>query len=115
MDFKRADRVAGLIKEEISAILQRELRDPRLTLSTITDVKVSDDLKCAKIYFVCDTKRQDSTKKGFEHSKGFIRKLIASRLKLRYTPDLRFYYDESFDYSSKIDKLLKEVKPEDDK
>lgn len=114
MDFKRAERVAGLIMEEISSIIQREVSDPRVAMATITGVKVTDDLKHARIHFVCDPKRQKNTLAGFERSKGFIKKILASRLNLRYMPDLNFYYDDSFDYSSKIEKILKEIKTEDE-
>ncbi|MFC1855109.1 30S ribosome-binding factor RbfA [Thermodesulfobacteriota bacterium] len=114
MEFKRADRVAELIRSEISSIVQREISDPLLSMATITLVKLSDDLKNARVYFVCDSKRQKSAKKGFDRSLGFIKKQLSSRLKLRYMPRITFYYDDSFDYSSNIDKLLKEVKVEDD-
>jgi ribosome-binding factor A len=113
VEFKRAERVAELLLHEISAIVQRDLQDPRVNLSTITSVKLSDDLKCARVYFVCDSKRKESAKKGFDRSKGFIKKLLAKRLELRYLPELTFFYDTTLDYSSNIERLLKEVKKED--
>ena len=110
MEFKRAERVAGLILEELSKIIQREVQDPRVAMSTITQVKLSDDLKNAKIYFVCETKKREEAEKGFERSQGFIKKKLSERLTLRYMPRLKFYYDTSLDYSGKIEKLLKNVK-----
>ncbi len=115
MDFKRADRVAGLIKEEISAIIQRDVQDPRVMLSTITEVKLSDDLKCARIYFVCDSEKKQNATEGLNRSKGFIKKKLAERLTLRYMPDIKFFYDSSLDYSNKIEKILKKITPDDDK
>jgi len=113
MEYKRAERVAELLKEEISRIIQTEVRDPRVSLSTITSVEMSDDLKHAKIYFVCDPKKQKSTKDGFDKSTGFIKKILASRLTLRYMPNIYFHYDTSLDYSLKIEGLLKKVKAEE--
>lgn len=115
MEYKRADRVAEVIKEAISEIIQKEVQDPRISLSTITDVEVSDNLKLAKIYFVCDQSKKKTAKEGFDRSKGFIKKRLASSIKLKFMPDIVFYYDNSFDYSSKIERMLKEVKKEDDK
>jgi ribosome-binding factor A len=115
VEYKRAERVAGLIKEEVSLIIQKDVKDPRVSLATITSVKVSDDLKIAKVYFVCDSNKQKSTKEGFDRSKGFIKKMLASKVKLRYIPDIAFYYDSSLDYSSKINSILKEVTGESDK
>lgn len=112
MEYKRADRVAGLIKQEISDIVRNEVQDPRVSAATITEVKITDDLRYAKVYFVCASDKQKSTQEGFSHSKGFIKKMLASRLKLRYMPDIVFYYDDSFDYSSNIESLLKKVKVE---
>jgi ribosome-binding factor A len=115
MEYKRADRVAGLLKEVVSEIIQKEVQDPRILLSTITDVEVSDNLKLAKVYFVCDSSKKKTAKEGFDHSKGFIKRRLASRVKLKFMPEIAFYYDNSFDYSSKIERILKEVKKEDDK
>ncbi len=113
MEFKRADRVAGLIQEEISGILQKEVQDPRVSLATITGVKIGDDLKFAKIFFVCDSKRRKSTQAGFDRSKSFIKKRLAQRVNLKYMPDIAFYYDSSFDYSSKIENIIKEIHQDD--
>lgn len=114
MDFKRAERVAGLIREEVAEIIQRDVKDPRVAFSTITSVKVTDDLKIAKVYFVCETKRKDRVKKGLENSKGFIKKRLSQNVNLRYLPDIVFYYDDSLDYSFKIEGILRKVKKEDD-
>jgi len=116
VEFKRADRVAGLLQQEISIIVQTEIRDPRVKMATITGVKMSDDLKNAKVYFVCDTKKQKKTKEGLERSAGYIKKQLSSRLTLRYMPKISFFYDTSLDYSCKIEGLLREAKViEDDK
>jgi ribosome-binding factor A len=110
-NFKRADRVADLIKAEVADILLRQIRDPRIGMVTITDVTVTDDLKFAKIYFVEMGKDECSpeTVAGLEHAKGFMKRELGKRLRLRHVPDIAFKLDKSFAYGSRIDRLLAEV------
>jgi len=115
MTFKRADRVADLIKAELSDILLRQIRDPRIRLLTITDVKMSDDLRLAKIYFVQmgKDKLDAELQVGLEKAKGFLKRELGKRLNLRYMPDVFFFYDRSFEYGSRIDRLLMEIHEKD--
>jgi ribosome-binding factor A len=112
--FKRADRVADLIQCEISDILLKQVRDPRIRTVTITDVEVTDDLRLAKVYFV--ELAQDTihaqTLAGLEKATGFMRRELGKRLKLRCVPDLIFREDASFAYGSRIERLLTEIKQE---
>ena len=110
-NFKRADRVADLIKVELSDIILRQIRNPRIGAVTITDVEVSDDLKLAKIFFVelgKDTCNPE-TQKGLEQARSFVKRELGKRLRLRYVPDIVFISDESFAYGSRIDRLLAEI------
>ena len=113
--YKRSDRVADLIKEELSDIIHREIRDPRIGIVTLTGVKLTDDLKLARVFFVemgkdaCDP----DTLKGLEQAKSFMKRALGKRLKLRHIPDIIFTLDESFAYGSRIDKLLAEIGGED--
>ena len=109
--FSRADRVSGLIQEVLSDLLNKSIHDPRLQMATITRVKMSPDLKLARIYFSIygDDNKSEAAAKGFESARGFIKRNLARKLGLRYMPDLHFFYDDSFDYSSPIDKLLKKI------
>ena len=97
---------------DISDILLKEIRDPRIKLVTITGVKLTDDLRFAKIFFVemgkdtCDPQ----TKIALEKATGFLMRELGKRLKLRYVPDIIFVSDESFAYGSRIDKLLAEIR-----
>lgn len=112
MHFKRADRVADLIKAEISDILLKRVKDPRIENVTITGVKLSDDLRSAKIFFVRmgqDTCSEE-TMKGIQKATGFLKRELGMKLQLRYVPNLTFIYDKSFDYGSRIDRLLEELK-----
>jgi len=115
MDFKRADRVADLIKQEISNILRREVGDPRIANITVTDVKLTDDLRSARIYFVELGKDSLSAdvEKGLSKAKGFLKRELGKRLQLRYIPELAFFYDPSFEYGARIEKLLKEVRKDE--
>ena len=109
--FKRADRVADLLKMEIADLLLKQVRDPRIGAVTITGVKVTDDLRTAKVFFVemgKDTCSAD-VQTGLRKATGFLRRELGRRLQLRHVPDILFFYDPSFAYGSRIDTLLKEI------
>lgn len=110
--FSRAERVGGQIQKIISGLLQKKINDPRVEMATITGVKLSDDLREAIIYFTTYTgeKGQKEALDGFNSAKGFIRKALGRELKIRHTPDLKFIHDDSFDYGTKMDAILKSVK-----
>ena len=110
--FARADRVSGLIQETLSDLLKKRIHDPRLQMATITKVKMSADLKLARIYFAIygDDKKSEDAANGFESARGFIKRILARKLGLRYMPDLKFFYDDSLDYGSHIDQLLEKIK-----
>jgi len=109
--FKRADRVADLIKMEVADLLLKQVKDPRIGSVTITGVKVTDDLRTARIYFVEMGKDSCSTEvlKGLGKAAGFLRRELSRRLQLRHVPELLFTYDPSFAYGSRIDSLLMEI------
>jgi len=112
----RLDRVAEAIKQEASSIIHDELNDPRIGFATVTKVELSHDLKHAKI-FVSVLGKEDTkdTFKALESAKGFVRKLLAERLQMRYTPEILFKEDKSAEYSIYISKKLDELKDEKDK
>ena len=112
--FSRADRVSGLLQKVLSEILKRDIADPRLRMATITGVKMSADLKLASIYYTTsgDKNSINAAAQAFNRAHGYIKKKLAQQLELRYMPQLRFFYDESFDYGSRIEKLLKTVSSE---
>lgn len=109
--FSRADRVSGLIQKVLSELLKTDIHDPRLAMATITGVKMSRDLKLARIYFAIygDSQKSEAAAQGFESARGFIKRSLARRLGLRYMPDLQFFYDESYDYGSHIEQLLEKI------
>lgn len=112
----RAERVGGQVQKVVSDLLRRSIRDPRLANTTITGVRMSADLRIARIYFTT-TEGADSAQQagdGFQSALGFLKRQMARNLKLKYMPDLQFYYDESIDYGQHIDQLLKKIKTDID-
>ena len=112
--FSRSDRVSGLIQKVLSDILKKDINDPRLKMATITSVNVSRDLKTARIYFSISGGKKNikNAGDGFDSAKGYVKRTLAKKLGLRYMPDIKFFYDETFDYGSHIDELLKLIKTE---
>ncbi len=109
--YSRNDRVAGLIQQALAQLLQKDLSDPRLANTTITAVKMSRDLRIAKIYFATEkgAEKQKAAQEGFERARGYIKRELAQRLELRYMPDLKFFYDDAIDRGARIEKLIKMV------
>ncbi len=109
----RQDKVCEAIKREVSTIIQNELNDPRLLgFITITRVEMTPDLRYAKVFYSVLGKDEDyqKTRKALDSAGGFIRKLIAERVPLRFAPDLLFREDRSGEYSVRIQEVLEEVK-----
>ena len=106
---RRADRVGGLIQRELSSLLVTKIKDPRLDMVTITQVKITDDLRSAQIFVsvVEGKERIESVLAGLQSASGFFRSELSRRLELRYTPALKFIYDESFDRAASLNRLLK--------
>lgn len=106
----RIDKVESLIKEEISLIFLYKLRDPELGFVTITNVKVSPDLRIAKIYIsVFDKEKRGAVLEKINASNGYIRSELAHRIKIKFTPELKFFIDDTLDYVEKIDGLIKKI------
>ena len=109
--FKRADRVRGQVQKELSDLLQKKIRDPRLDFVTIMRVRMTDDLRSARIYFTVaeGEERRLGALAGFKSASGYLRRQLSRRLELRHMPELEFLYDESFDRATRIDKVLREI------
>ncbi len=111
----RIDKVESLIKEEISLIFLYKLQDPALGFITITNVKLSPDLRIAKVYIsVLDKEKRAEVLKKVEGTKGFIRSELASRIKIKFIPDLKFFIDDTLDYVEKIEGLIKKIHSQSD-
>tara|TARA_B100000953_G_scaffold90119_1_gene73439 strand:+ start:120 stop:464 length:345 start_codon:yes stop_codon:yes gene_type:complete len=111
MRYKRSERVQGLLLKEISALIQRGLKDPRIGFATVTSVDLSDNLKHAKIYIsVLGTEsEQNDTIVGLTNASGFIRGSLGKSLDLRHIPALEFVLDETPKHVAKINKIIDEL------
>jgi ribosome-binding factor A len=109
--YKRSEKVAEAIHELVSALLIKGLKDPRIGFVTITGVKLTDDLHLATVFFtvIGSDEERKATAQGLNSARGFIRKEMGKSLHMRYLPDLVFRYDESVDYGSRIESILKEI------
>ena len=111
MQGKRLDRVNQLIKEEVSTLLQRELKDPRLGFVTVTDVETSKDLRQAKVFVsvLGDDKQWAGSMAALASARGFVRNWLRQHLDLRVTPDVEFRPDRSMEHAARIQELLKQL------
>lgn len=109
----RLGRIEEEYRKELSQIIGYELKNPNVTgLISVTKVKVTNDLKYAKVYVsVLNAKNMKDTIAGLKKSSGFIRSELARRVNLRNTPELIFELDDSLEYGAKIDTILKEIMP----
>ena len=112
MQGKRLERVNQLIKEEISMLLQHELKDPRLGFVTVTEVDVAPDLRYAKVYVsVLGTEEQwVSSLRALQSAKGFVWSWLRRNLDLRVTPEIAFRPDRSMEHAAHIQSLLGELR-----
>jgi len=113
-DFSRSHRVAEQMQRELADLLMFELKDPRVSMVTITAVEVTGDMAHAKIFYTA-AKQSDSLQQGLEKSAGFLRTQLGRRMLLRTVPQLHFVYDASIDNGMKMSKLIDEAlasKPE---
>lgn len=117
-EFKRSDRVAQELKKEVAVILQREVKDPRIGMVTVSDVEVSRDLAYAKIFvtFLFDNDQDAIVQgmKGLEKASPYIRSLVGKVMRLRIVPELRFIYDESLVEGMRMSNLVSNVIREDE-
>ena len=106
----RPQKLGDLIQRELSELLQRELRDPRVGMITITGVDVSPDFSHAKVFFtVLEKQRLEDAREGLRRASGFLRSQLARRIKLYTTPELRFEYDESVERGDRLSRLINSV------
>jgi ribosome-binding factor A len=107
----RPQKLGDLIQRELSELVQRELRDPRVGMITITGVDVSPDFSHAKVFFtILDTENLPDAKQGLKRAAGFLRSQLARRIKLYTTPELRFEYDESVERGDRLSRLIDSTK-----
>ena len=108
---RRTERLSEEIREEVALLIASELKDPRIGFVTVTRVEVTPDLRTARIYVgVLGTEKQRTTSlAGLKQGAGFLRRALGRTLRLRYTPELLFQYDEGLEASDRVAKLLAEI------
>ena len=107
MSHGRPQRVADLIQRELSDLIRREVRDPRVGMITLTSVDVSPDLSHAKVFFTLLQKEKvEETTQALQRAAGFLRSQLAHRMKMYTTPELRFVYDESVERGDRLSRLI---------
>lgn len=115
MPTRRQKRLADVILRELSDIVRRRVKDPRLEGLTITGTRVSPDYQYADVHIYRlggDPQALQEALQGLESAQGFIRRELGGRLRVRHTPELRFHLDESIDYGDHIEALLAEIDQE---
>ena len=111
--YKRSERFNRLLLEEVSTIVQRELKDPRIGFVSFTRVETTDDLRSAKFYVsLLDESQAEDTLEALRHAAGMIRGVLMHRIKAKRIPELRFVHDRSIAYSVHISELLEQLKHE---
>ncbi|WP_372613594.1 30S ribosome-binding factor RbfA [Halomonas sp.] len=112
-EFKRTDRVAEQLQKELAVLIQREVKDPRLGMVTVSGVEVSRDLGYADVHVTLlgddAPERIKENLKVLKQASGFLRSQIARRIKLRHVPELRFHYDESVVRGQRLSSLIDEA------
>ena len=113
MKYRRL-RLQDQLREEISSIIQQEIKDPGIGFITVLDVKMTEDLKHAKvIYSVYGSEEEKKkTTEALTRARGYIRHLLGARIMLRYTPELTFVFDADREKLARVDELLRKVESE---
>ena len=110
----RGGRINEEVKREVSNLIQNEIKDPRLTaMVSVTDVKVTRDLRYAKVFvsiFGKNDEEKNNTFVALKNASGYIRKEIGQRINLRYNPQIIFELDDSINYGMHIEELIQRVK-----
>ncbi len=115
-EFGRADRVSQQIQREIAMILQREIKDPRVGMVTVSDVELTRDLQHAKIFVTFFLNEEDDVEAGVKvlnDASGYIRTLLGKAMKLRVVPEIRFFYDKTLVEGMRISNLVTNTIRED--
>ena len=116
MSSIKIERLNHTIQQEISMILQTEVKDEHIKFVTITGVDTTNDLSLSKIYYtVLDKDKIDSTKEALEKAQSFIRTKLAERIDIRHTPELKFIYDTSIAYGEHIEEIIEKINEKENK
>jgi ribosome-binding factor A len=107
----RTDKVSDLIRDEVSRLLLRELRDPRIGFATVTGASVSPDLKSVRLYVsvLGDTRAREESIRALNNAAGFVRGALFRNLRLKHSPTVAFLLDTSLERGERIEELLRQI------
>ncbi len=115
-DFNRTDRIGDVMMRELSVIIQQELKDPRVGMITIAEVRVSKDLAYAKVFVsVMMEEKSAETLEGLNKAAGFLRAQLGKRMSIRIIPQLRFVYDDTTIKANRISRMIDDAVASDKK
>src|SRR5512143_2796419 len=115
MTTRRQQRVAEQVRHELSELIEREIDDPRLELISVTDATVSSDLREVNVYVssLQGEAVRDKVLAGLEAARGFLRRRLGERLKLRVVPNLHFHWDKSLETGDRISRLIDQIEEQE--
>ena len=114
-EFGRSERVSSQIQKDLALVLQRGIKDPRLGFVTVNEVNVSRDLAVAKVYVTVLNANQHEIEENIKllnEAAPYLRREVATRMKMRHIPELRFFYDDSIDTGMRVSALLNGLEQE---
>lgn len=112
MLHSRKERLEELIHQEVAKIID-QLKDPRMGMVTVSEVRLTNDIKLATIYVsILETERIPEIMKTLKQARGYIKKVLASRIVVKFMPDIQFKYDETIQRAARIEQLLQLIKKE---
>ena len=117
-EYSRTQRVADQIQRELAALIQREVKDPRVGMATVSAVEVSRDLSHAKVFVTVlnggeDQQEITESVKALNNASGFLRRQLGQRMKLRIFPTLRFHFDDSLSRGNYLSNLIDQARASD--
>ena len=117
-EYSRTQRVADQIQRELAALIQREVKDPRVGMATVSAVEVSRDLSNAKVFVTVINGGEDQQEitesvKALNNASGFLRSQLGQRMKLRIVPTLRFHFDDSLSRGNYLSNLIDQARASD--
>lgn len=113
--MSRVEKIQEELQHQISKIVHQELNDPRIGFVTITRVEVTPDLREARVFFTMMGTEEslNASVKGLNRSSGFVRRLIAQRIRMKFTPQINFIYDDSLKRQVRIDNIIEKIHKEE--
>lgn len=108
---RRSERVGELLRDEIARAVHRVVRDPRIRGVTFTNVRLSSDLRYARVYYsvIGDRERTEQVREGLLSARGVIKREVGRHVQLRFVPDMEFFFDDSLGHAEHIENLLRQI------